>query len=88
MADETREMAMSCPRCGKPINWSIARLISGQQPEMAGNACQCRLSADDWGDLSQAATDVVVQPAGYALMPLRPQRQLHQAGNNRNIREA
>ncbi|MFN8516843.1 MAG: hypothetical protein U0232_04250 [Thermomicrobiales bacterium] len=88
MADETREMALSCPRCGKPINWSIARLLNVQQPEMMGDACQCRLSDADWGDLSQAAIDAVEQPAGHTLMSLRPRRQLHEAGDKTNIHGA
>ena len=59
MADEPREVTTCCPRCGKPISWSVTPIPGGEQLEVTGYACHCPLDDDEWDDLAEAAGDAL-----------------------------
>ena len=59
MRDGAREVTTFCPRCGRPIVWSVARVPFGADMEVAGRACQCPLSDDEWDDLAEQAEAVL-----------------------------
>ena len=58
MPDESRAVTTFCPRCGRPIVWSVQPFEGGEQLEVAAFACPCPLSDDEWDDLAarRAAT--------------------------------
>ena len=58
MPDEPRAVTICCPRCGRPIVWSVQPFAGGEQLEVAAFACPCPLSDDEWDDLAarRAAT--------------------------------
>ena len=59
MQDQPREVTTFCPRCGKPIVWSVQPFAGGEQLEVTGYACHCPLDDDEWDDLTEEAADAL-----------------------------
>ena len=59
MPDDTREVTTFCPRCGRPIVWSVRPFEGGEQLEVSAFACHCALRDDEWDGLADAAGDAL-----------------------------
>ena len=59
MADGPRTVTTFCPRCGKPIVWSVTPFPGGEQLEVTGYACHCPLSDEEWDDLADDAGEAL-----------------------------
>ena len=59
MQDEPREMTTFCPRCGRPIVWSVRPFEGGEQLEVSAFACHCPLSEEEWDDLADRVGEVL-----------------------------
>ena len=57
--DAPREVTTWCPRCGRPIVWSVTPFPGGEQLEVTGYACRCPLGDDEWDDLADEAGDAL-----------------------------
>jgi hypothetical protein len=55
MREEPRQVTTFCPRCGKPIIWSVPAFADGEQLEVSGWVCFCPLSDDEWDELGSEA---------------------------------
>ena len=55
MPGEAREVTTFCPRCGKPIVWSVARVpAGGAQLAVTAFACRCSLRDEEWENVTGA----------------------------------
>jgi hypothetical protein len=59
MQEDDRTVTTFCPRCGKPIVWTVTPFAGGEQLEVTGYACHCPLSDDEWDDLADEAGDAL-----------------------------
>ena len=58
--EESRQVTTFCPRCGRPIVWSVTPVAGGgEQLEVSAFACHCPLSEEEWDDLADAAGDAL-----------------------------
>ena len=62
MPDESRAVTTCCPRCGKPIVWSVQPFAGGEQLEVSAFACHCALSDDERDDLADAVGEAADDP--------------------------
>lgn len=55
MADDEREVTVSCPRCGAPFIFTVRPLDVGHEIDVAEWSCDRDLTEDEYEDLRDVA---------------------------------